>query len=152
MFRFLFLSDARRHPLQFPARAFELALRLFLVRAIHLRQSFGEPPAGATQNGHRHLQVALECGRGRSDSRRLPLRFQKQFRLGEDALADHPRAVFPGGIELSGLARIASVLDQCGGHPRAVFRADSRDGHEILHRHLRRDRSFAHLLLDDFRQ
>jgi hypothetical protein len=74
MFGFLFLSDARRHPLQFPARAFDLALRLFLSRAIHLRQGFGEPPAGAMQNRHRHLQVAVECGGG---SRRLPLRFQK---------------------------------------------------------------------------
>jgi hypothetical protein len=144
MFGFLFLSDARRHPLQFPARAFDLALRLFLSRAIHLRQSFGEPPAGAMQNGHRHLQVAVECGCGRPDSRRLPLRFQKQFRLGEDALADHARAVSPGGIELSGLARIATVLHECGGHPRAVIPVDSRDGHQILHRHLRRDRSFAH--------
>jgi hypothetical protein len=152
MFRFLFLSDARRHPLQFPARAFDLALRLFLSRAIHLRQSFGEPPAGAMQNGHRHLQIAVECGCGRSRSRWLPLRFQKQFRLGEDALADHARAISPGGIELSGLSRIASVLDQCGGHPRAVIPVDSRDRHEILHRHLRRDRSFAHLLLDGFRQ
>src|ERR1700688_944714 len=120
MFGSLFLSDARRHPLQFPARAFDLALRLFLSRAIHLRQSFGEPPAGAMQNGHRHLQGAVECGCGRPDSSRLPLRFQKQFRLGEDALADHARAVSPGGIELSGLARIATVLHEC-----AAIRAQS---------------------------
>jgi hypothetical protein len=77
MFGFPFLSDARRHPLQFPARAFDLALRLFLLRIVHLRQSFGEPPAGAAQNGSRHLQVALDSGRSRSGGCRLPLRFQK---------------------------------------------------------------------------
>jgi hypothetical protein len=31
MLGFLFLSDSRRHPLQLPARAFDLALRLFLT-------------------------------------------------------------------------------------------------------------------------
>jgi hypothetical protein len=31
MLGFLFLSDSRRHPLQFPACAFDLALRLFLA-------------------------------------------------------------------------------------------------------------------------
>jgi hypothetical protein len=120
MFGFPFLSDAPRHALQFPARAFDLPLRLFLLRIVHLRQSFREPPAGAAQNGGRHLQVALDSGRSRSGRCLLPLRLQKQFRLGEDALADHARTIPPGGIELSGLARIATVLRECGGHPRAV--------------------------------
>ncbi|HEY5310460.1 MAG TPA: hypothetical protein VIK97_18230, partial [Casimicrobiaceae bacterium] len=59
MFRLLFLCDSRRHPHQFPARVFNLALRLFLLRAGHLRQGFGEPSAGATQDGNRHFQIAL---------------------------------------------------------------------------------------------
>jgi hypothetical protein len=33
----LFLSDARRHPFQFMARACDLALRLFLTEVVHLR-------------------------------------------------------------------------------------------------------------------
>jgi hypothetical protein len=37
MLGFLFLSDARRHPLQFLARAGDLALRLFLTKLVHLR-------------------------------------------------------------------------------------------------------------------
>jgi hypothetical protein len=98
MFRFLFLSDSHHHPVEFPARAFDLALRSFLPRAIHLRQGFGEPLAGAMQDGNRRLQVTLECDRGRPGSRRLPLRFQKQFRLGEDTLADHVRTFAPGSI------------------------------------------------------
>ena len=149
---FLFLSDSRRHSVQFPARVFDLALRLFLLRASHLRQGFGEPPAGAMQDGNRHLQIALQSGRSRLGGWRLPLRFQKQFRRGEDALADHARALPPGGIELSGLPRIATVLHECGRHPRAVFQVDARHRHQILHRQLRAQRSFAHLLLDAFRQ
>jgi len=86
------------------------ALRLFLLPAIHLRQGCGEPPAGAMQEGHRHPQFTIQGRRGGSGGRRLPLRFQKQFRLGQDALADHARAVPPSGIELSGLPRVAMVL------------------------------------------
>jgi hypothetical protein len=78
----LFLSDSCRHPFQFLARACDLALRLFLARAIHLRQGGRQSPAAATQNGHRHFQVALHSGRRRPTGRYLPLRFQKQFRLG----------------------------------------------------------------------
>ena len=70
MFRFLFLSDARRHPLQFPAHAFDPTLRLFLLPAIHLRQSCGKPPAGAMQDGRRHPQFAIESRRGRLGGRR----------------------------------------------------------------------------------
>jgi hypothetical protein len=79
---FLFLSDSRRHPLQFLVRACDLALRLFLTEAVHLRQGCGESSAGPTQNGHRHFQVALHSGRHRPTGRHRPLRLQKQFRLG----------------------------------------------------------------------
>src|SRR5882724_2824631 len=71
MFGFLFLSDSRRHTVQFPARAFDLTLRLLLPPLIHFRQRFGQPPAGTTQNGQRHLQFALQGNRGRSAGRRL---------------------------------------------------------------------------------
>jgi len=78
MFRLLFLSDSFRHPRQFPARIFHLALRLFLLRASHFRQRFGKPPPGATQNGDHHIQIAPHLfHRRRSGCRHLPLRFQK---------------------------------------------------------------------------
>jgi hypothetical protein len=89
MWGVLFLSDSLLHPVQFAPRTFQLALHLFLPLAVHLRQRFGEPPAGTLQDGHRHLQIVLECGRGGSGGGRLPLRFQKQFRLGEDALSSY---------------------------------------------------------------
>ena len=148
----LFLSDARRHPVQLAARAFDLSLCLFLLRASHLRQSFGEPPAGATQDGNGHFQVALQGNRSGIGGWRLPLRFQKQFRLGEHARANYARAVPPSGIELPGLPRVATMLDEDGGHPLAVLHVDARHRHQILHRQLRRQLAFAHLLLDRFRQ
>jgi hypothetical protein len=85
MFGFLLLSDSSRHPVEFAARAFNLALRLFLLRTSHLRQCFSQPPAGAMQDGNGHFQFALQSHRDRPDGRSLPLRFQKQFRFGEDA-------------------------------------------------------------------
>jgi hypothetical protein len=75
MFGFLFLPHSRRHPVEFPSRAGDLASRLFLLPANHLRQGFGQPPARAMQDGHRHLQIALQSGRGRLGGWRLPLRF-----------------------------------------------------------------------------
>lgn len=44
------------------------------------------------------------------------------------------------------------VLDECGGHPLAVLDVGSRHRHEILHRQLRAQQAFPHLLLDGFRQ
>jgi hypothetical protein len=126
-------------------------LGLLLLLAVHLRQRLGESLAGAMQNGNDHLQFTMECHRGRLGDPRLTLRFQKQFRLSEDALADHARAVPPSRIELPGLPCVATVLDESGGHPLAVLHVDSRHGHQILHRQLRAQCSFAHLLLDLFR-
>ena len=44
------------------------------------------------------------------------------------------------------------MRDQRGGHPCAVAGVDSCHRHQILHRHLRGELSFAYLLLDRFRQ
>ena len=148
MLRSLFLSDVRRHPVEFAASAFHPVLRLFLLPAVHLRQGFGKPPAGALQNGNRHLQIAIESGRGRTGSRWLPLRFQKQFRLGQDALANHARAFAPGGIELPGLPCTEVMLGERRGHPLAIVQLDARHRHEKLHSQVRRNLALAHLLLD----
>jgi hypothetical protein len=125
---------------------------VFLLRPSHLRQSFGQPAAGTTQNGNGHFQIALQGNRRGTGCLRLALRFQKQFRLGEHARANDARAVPPGGIELPGLPRVAMMLDEGGGHPLAVLHVDARHRHQILHRQLRRQLAFAHLLLDRFRQ
>jgi hypothetical protein len=152
MFRLLLLSDSFRHPVEFPARGFHLALRLFLLRVRHLRQRFGKPLSRAMQDGDHHIQIALHLfDRRRPFWRWLPLRFQKQFRLGENAFADRARAVAPGRVQLPGLPRVAMLRDESGRHARTVARADSRYRHQIFHRHMRREFSFAYLLLDRFR-
>jgi hypothetical protein len=126
MCRLLLLSNSYRHPRQFPARVFDLNLHLLLLWTRHLRQSFGEPPAGSMQNGHRHLQIALHLFHRRRPGRHwLPLRFQKQFRLRENALASHPRAFAPGRVELPCLPRVAMMRHESGGHTRAVVSVDA---------------------------
>jgi hypothetical protein len=138
---------------EFPARSFHLTLRLFLLRASHLRQRFGKPLSSAMQDGDHHVQIALHLfDRRRLGCRRLPLRSQKQFRLGENAFPDRARALTPSRVQLPGLPRIATMCDECGRHARAIGGVDSRHRHQILHRHLRSQFPFAHLLLDRFRQ
>jgi hypothetical protein len=65
----------------------------------------------------------------RLGSRWLPLRFQKQFRLRQNALASHARAFAPGRIELPGLPRVAMMRHESGGHARAIVGIDTRHGH-----------------------
>jgi len=81
---FFLLFHSLRHPLQFAPCLSDPVVHLVQLLAVHLRQGFGEPPAGAFNDGHRHLQIALQrrglC-RGRlcrwGGRWRLPLRFQK---------------------------------------------------------------------------
>jgi hypothetical protein len=145
-----FLFELLLHPVQFSARGGDPALNLLLLCGVHLRQSFPELPAGAAQNGGGHLQIALQfrfsAGRGAT------LRFEKQLRRGEDALAHHGCAVAPGGIELTGLARVPVVLREDCGQPLAALQAEAGRRYQILHRHLGRDPASAHLLLDRLRQ
>jgi len=91
-------------------------------------------------------------GHCRLGCRRLPLRFQKQFRLGENAFPGHARALAPSRVELSGLPCVATVLSEHRRHPLALLRIHARHRHQIFQRHLRRDLALAHLLLDRFRQ
>lgn len=113
-----------------------------------------QPPLRAVHNGSHHLQVAQQFGGwpGRSFLRRLPLRFEKQLGLIQNALADRRRALAPGGIQLTGLPCIAVVLSEDRGHPLAVLHALACHRHQKLHRRLRQDLALAHLLLDAFRQ
>lgn len=114
------------------------------------RRSFSQLPAGAAQNVGGHLQIALQlrlcAGHGAT------LRFEKQFRRGEDALSRRGRAVAPGGIELAGLARVALVLREDGGQALAVLEADAGRRDQVFHGGLRRNPAVAHLLLNGLGQ
>ena len=126
---------------------------MLLLRRIHLRQGFAELSIGAVQNGQRCFQVAFHLFQRRGFALWwLPLRPQKQFRLGQNALARLRCAFAPGRVELARLARVAMMRHQGGGHLPALLRIHASHRNQILHRHLRRDLAFPHLLLDRFRQ
>jgi hypothetical protein len=137
---------------QLMAGAIDLSPRVFALAVIHA--GVGNPPAGSVHNRHHHLQIAQQGGRRRGARRRfqLPLRFEKQIWLVENAFANQRRGVAPGGIQLPGLPRVAAMFGERRGHPLAILKADARHRHEKLHGQVRRDLALAHLLLDRFRE
>ena len=99
-----------------------------------------------------HLQIADQFGAGPWPIFLLPLRFEEQRGIVQNAFADCGRTLPPGRIQLAGFAYIAVVLCKDGGHPLAVLQALPQHRHEKLHCRLRRDLPFAHLLLNSLRQ
>jgi hypothetical protein len=112
----------------------------------------GQLPLGAVYNRRGHLQIADQFG-GRSGRLfLLPLRFEEQGRILQNASADGNRSPPPGGIQLAGFACRAVMLGEDGGHSLAILQALAGCRHQKLHRHLCRDLALAHLLLDGFWQ
>jgi hypothetical protein len=113
-----------------------------------------QPAMRAARDSGHHLQIAQQFGGcpRRSLLLCLPLGFEKQLGIVQNAFADRGRAFTPGGIQLAGLARLAVVLGDDRGHPLAILQALARHGHQEPHRHLRQDLAFAHLLLNGLRQ
>jgi hypothetical protein len=114
----------------------------------------GQSTMSTVHDGGHHLQIANQFG---ACSRRgfllgMPLRFEKQRGVIQNAFANCRRSLSPGGIELAGFARVAVMLGKDLRHPLALLQTLPRHRHQKLHRHLRRDLTFAHLLLDRFRQ
>jgi hypothetical protein len=94
--RLLLLRDSPGQTAKLVFQAFDLAPRGFALLAIHLCASGAQraprqAPGGAVHNRCRHLQIAQEFGgrRCRSFRFRLPLRFEEQRGLVEQALPDH---------------------------------------------------------------
>jgi hypothetical protein len=82
----------------------------------------------------------------------LLLCFQKQLRLGENPFTRLLGfGLAPSGVEQRGLPRGPGMLCEYMRHPHALFRVDSRHWSQIPHGDLRRDTSFADLLLHRFR-
>jgi hypothetical protein len=83
----------------------------------------------------------------------LPLRFQKQLRLGENPFARLlASGVAPGAVERFGLPRGPVAFREDPRHALAMFHVDARHRSQIPHGDLRGDAPFAHLLLHRFRQ
>jgi hypothetical protein len=139
---------------EFVEGASEGVLQLRALRAIQFDGGAGQPPIGAAGDGQYDLQIARQGGEGgqRWIGLRLPLGLQKQLRLFEQSLADGRSSVPPGGVQLPGFAAGEPVRGQRFCHALAVLQAAARHRHQILHRHLGRDRPVAHLLLHAFRQ
>ena len=143
------------HALKLFSNPLDLLPRGGALLIIHLHcLRTGEPPMGAVHNRGDHLQIADQFGgcSGRGFLLGLPLRFEEQRRIIQDAFADRGRSLAPGGIQLTGFACIAVMLGENGRHALAGLQALPCCGHEELHRHLRRDLSLAHPLLDGLRQ
>jgi hypothetical protein len=135
--------------------AFDLMPRGPRLLPIQLRGSgTGQSPLQAVHNSHHHLQIAQQFGASLCGSivLRLPLRFEKQLGIIENAFTDRWRTFAPRGIQLAGFTRIAVVLGEDLCHPLAVLQALASHRHQKLQRHLRRDLALAYLLLDRFRQ
>jgi hypothetical protein len=112
----------------------------------------GESPMSALQNRRRHLQIADHFGGGPGWRCLLPLGFEKQRRIIEDALPNRGRSLAPSRIQQSGLARIAAMLGEDRRHALAVGEILPRRWRQEPHRHLRADLAVTHLLLNRFRQ
>ena len=135
--------------------AIDLMPRGAALLVIQLRGSgAGQPPLRSVHNRHHHLQIAQEfsAGSGGNLFLRLPLGFEKQFGLIQNAFTDRGRALAPGAIQLAGFARIAVLLAEDRRHPLAILQALTSRRHQKLQRYLCRDFALTHLLLDRFRQ
>ena len=131
----------------------DLTLRGGALLAIQLhRPCAAQPSMGAVHDRAHHLQIAHQFGGGSGRDFLLPLRFEKQRRIVQNAFANRSRSSSPGDIQLTGFTRTAVMLGEDRRHALAILHALPRHWHQKLHGHLGRDLAFAHLLLDRFRQ
>ena len=135
--------------------AVDLIPRGFALLEIQLRGGGArQPTMRSVRYGGHHFQIAQQFGAGPGWSflLRLPLGFEKELRIIQNAFADRGRTLAPGGIQLAGFTRIAVMLGKDCGHPLTILQALACHRHQKLQRHLRQDLALAHLLLDRLRQ
>ncbi len=135
--------------------AINLMPRSFRLLLIQLRGSgAGQSPLCAVHDRHHHFQFAQQFGArsGGSFLLRLPLRFEKQLGIIQNAFADCGRAFAPRGIQLAGFTGIAVMLSEDRRHPLAILQTLACHRHQKLQRHLRQNLALTHLLLDGFGQ
>ena len=106
----------------------DLIPHLSALLVIHFhRLQVGESPMGAVHNRGHHLQIADQFSGGPRRNFFLPLRFEEQRGIIQNALADGGRSSAPGRIQLAGLAHIAVMLGEDGCHALAILQALPRD-------------------------
>jgi hypothetical protein len=120
--------------------AIDLMPRGFRLLVIHIHGSgAGQPSLCPAHDRHHHLQIAQEfgAGPGRNFLLRLPLCFEKQLGIVQNAFANRRRAFAPRAIQLGGFARIAVMLGEDRRHPLAILQALPRHWHQKLQGYLR---------------
>jgi hypothetical protein len=135
--------------------AVDLVARGFRLPVIQLRSSgAGQPTLRTVHNRLHHFQIAQQFGAGPGGSFLLclPLRFEKQVGIIQNAFADCGRTFAPRAIQLAGFPRIAVMLREDRRHLLAILQALARHRHQKLQRHLRQNLAPAHLPLDGFWQ
>jgi len=135
--------------------ALDLAPRSSRLLVIQLRGSgAGQSPLRAVHNRRHHLQIAQQFGAspGGSFLLCLPLRFEKQLGIIQNAFADRGRTFAPRGIQLAGFTRIAMMLGEDRRHPLAILQTLACHRYQKLQCHLRQNLALAHLLLNGFWQ
>lgn len=148
------MRDLDRQPVQLFERKTDLGLCLGALRKIQFHRGATQTAVGALHHRDHHFQIArqLHHRRCRRTLLALPLRLQEQLRLGQQALAHGLRCAAPGRIQLTGFAAAQPMPRKTLRHAATVFRVHARHRHQELHRHMRRDRTAAHLLLHLRRQ
>jgi hypothetical protein len=111
--------------------AINLLSQLSALIAIQLDRGAGQAPIGSMDDRHHHPQIAGQFGNGcrRRLGITLPLGFQKQLRLIENALPYRRRSVSPSGIQLPGFPAGEAMRRQRFSHALTVFEAYTCNGH-----------------------
>ena len=120
--------------------ALDLMPRGFGLLVIQLRGSRArQPPLRAVHNRHYHFQIAQQFGArsGWGFLLCLPLRFEKQRGIVQNAFADRWRTFAPRSIHLARLTRIAVMLREDRRHPLAILQALACHRHQKFQRRLR---------------
>ena len=130
-------------------RPLDLAVHFNALRLVQFHRRAAETPIGPPRNRYHYCQITIQFHHGRRGWFHclLPLRLQKQLRLIQKPLANRRCSASPGCIQLSRFATAQPVPGKPLGHAPAVVRSAPRHRHQELHRHVRRDRASAHLLL-----
>ena len=105
------------HTLELSFNALDLLPRGVTLRSIEfgcLRA--GDPPLGTVHNRAHQFQIADQFSGWPGGNFLLPLRFEKQRGIIENALSDSGRSPMPGAIQLARCARIAVILDEDARH------------------------------------
>ena len=136
-------------PVKLFERKLDFVVRVCTLRKIQFHRGTTQAAIGAPHHRNHHVQITRQLHHRRRCRTllALPLRLQEQLRLGQQALPYGRRGTAPGRIQLARFATAQAMPRNTLRHAATVFRVQARHRHQELHRHMRRDRAAAHLLL-----